>query len=396
MDDGTRITIEVEAFLRLAKVNNAEKCDELMTANPELVDCIDAGGYSAMHIAAAHGYQSLMTVLLKHKADKELLNYDKNTPLMLCAKSKQPETMNMLLDAGADVNFTNRKGATALSHACVMGHMDLAKQLVKRGAKIDTKPCELGSPLHWAAGSGNIDMCFWLINDLNVPIDIVDTNGGTPLLVAIHSKHSDLVQFLVERGANVNHIVSRDQSTPLHIAAAAGTVEDVKYLLDSGANPEAKDKDGDTPLKVAEETQQKSKITELSKPRKSDEQRKAESLHFKEQGNKVFANGENNKASKFYSRAIALDNTNHVYFSNRSAAYFNTMQYRLAYYDAARCVQLKADWPKGYFRLAASLKALKRTEEALEACKAGLKLDPNFADLKNCLKDLEAAVAASQ
>ena len=73
-----------------------------------------------------------------------------------------------------------------------------------------------------------------------------------------------------------------------------------------------------------------------------------------------------------FHQAIAIDNRNHVFFSNRSAAYLSQGAAASALSDARRVVTLKPEWPKGYSRLGAALFALKRYEESLDAYNQGV------------------------
>ncbi|CAL1358873.1 unnamed protein product [Linum trigynum] len=64
----------------------------------------------------------------------------------------------------------------------------------------------------------------------------------------------------------------------------------------------------------------------------------------KAKGNAVFSVGDYTTAIKHFSDAIALTPTNHVLYSNRSAAYASIQKYA----DAKKTVELKPDWSKGY------------------------------------------------
>jgi stress-induced-phosphoprotein 1 len=48
----------------------------------------------------------------------------------------------------------------------------------------------------------------------------------------------------------------------------------------------------------------------------------------------------------FYTQAIDIDSSNHVLYSNRSAAYAKAGEYEKALEDAEKTVQLKPDWAK--------------------------------------------------
>jgi tetratricopeptide (TPR) repeat protein len=94
-----------------------------------------------------------------------------------------------------------------------------------------------------------------------------------------------------------------------------------------------------------------------------------------------------------YTEAIKHDSTDHVFFSNRSAAYLSKGDAQHALEDGARCVELKSDWGKGYSRKGAALHSLGRLEEAASVFEAGLAVDPGNEALKQGLAEVHAAEA---
>ena len=64
-------------------------------------------------------------------------------------------------------------------------------------------------------------------------------------------------------------------------------------------------------------------------------------------GNAAFSAGQFPEAVKFFSEAIAVDPSNHVLFSNRSAAHASQGDYAAALEDARKTVELKPDWWAG-------------------------------------------------
>ncbi|KAL9952289.1 hypothetical protein ACROYT_G039524 [Oculina patagonica] len=116
----------------------------------------------------------------------------------------------------------------------------------------------------------------------------------------------------------------------------------------------------------------------------------AKAAQFKDKGNAFLQAGDFTKAIECYTEAIVLDPSNHVFYSNRSAAYAKDQKYEQALTDAKKCVELKPDWGKGYSRLGAALSFLKRYDEAEKAYSKGLQLDPNNAQLKSGLEEARA------
>ncbi|KAK0586603.1 hypothetical protein LWI29_009466 [Acer saccharum] len=112
----------------------------------------------------------------------------------------------------------------------------------------------------------------------------------------------------------------------------------------------------------------------------------------KAKGNAAFSAGDYSAAVRHFTDAIALAPTNHVLYSNRSAAHASLHNYADALTDAKKTVEIKPDWPKGYSRLGAAHLGLQNPAEAISAYKKGLEIDPNNEALKSGLADAQAAV----
>jgi stress-induced-phosphoprotein 1 len=116
---------------------------------------------------------------------------------------------------------------------------------------------------------------------------------------------------------------------------------------------------------------------------------------LKAKGNAALQSENFDEAINFYSQAIEIDPSNHILYSNRSAAYAKVGKYADSLEDAEKTVSLKADWPKGYSRKGAALELLQRFDDAVKTYEEGLKFDANNEQLKealaNCKDNLDSS-----
>ena len=107
-----------------------------------------------------------------------------------------------------------------------------------------------------------------------------------------------------------------------------------------------------------------------------------ETEELKLKGNAALEAKKYDEAIDYYTQAIALDTSNHLLFSNRSAVYIKQEKYKEALDDALKTIELKKDWSKGYFRKATVLKYLSRFDDAINAFEEALKYDPHNKEIK--------------
>ena len=110
-----------------------------------------------------------------------------------------------------------------------------------------------------AAKKGKLTALKYLIEDKGIDVnkqaeknydDEIIYKGDTALLVASKKDNFEVVQYLVEKGANIE-AKNIDQWTPLHFASRKGSLPIVQYLIEKGANIEGKDNEQKTPLYIS-------------------------------------------------------------------------------------------------------------------------------------------------
>ena len=144
-------------------------------------------------------------------------------PLLHHAAIGHPDTVTLLLDRGADVHQQSPFGQTAILNAAAAGNLATTRVLLARGADAN-----------WSKYDGPA---------------VLSGEGERPLHVAVHSL--EVVELLLEHGADPDGRMYFTGETPLHLAAASCETESIALLLARGANPNLQDEHGDTPLSRA-------------------------------------------------------------------------------------------------------------------------------------------------
>ena len=91
-------------------------------------------------------------------------------------------------------------------------------------------------------------------------------------------------------------------------------------------------------------------------------------------------------AIKHYTNAIQFDNSNEVYFLNRSTTYFRMSELEKALEDVNVVISLKPNWSKAHYRKGDIFLSLQKYNEAVQSFSKSFELDPNNPDMKKRLE----------
>ncbi len=171
------------------------------------------------------------------------------TILELAAERNLPDIVEAVCQLGAELDpVPERESAlSAATLACLNGHTDIARMLVKRGAR---------QSLSIAAGIGDIDSLEAMLDDANRLSRLTATvetaqrirqELAQPFVFACKNGQLESAFFLIRRGADVNQPCCAQTGKPsvgatgLHWAARHGHDELVRFLINYGADMSALD-----------------------------------------------------------------------------------------------------------------------------------------------------------
>ncbi|XP_046567575.1 uncharacterized protein LOC124275922 isoform X8 [Haliotis rubra] len=167
--------------------------------------------------------------------------------LFSASKDGDLETVKRILAAGhVDINTRGGYITTPVMAAAWNRHSDVVEFLVGRGADVSLVDRNGDNVLHWACYGGDLETVKLIVSRNLLDINSRGYNSWTPVMEAARYGHSDVVEFLVGRGADVS-LVDGDGDNILHFACMGGDLEKVKLIVSRNlADVNARNNDGET------------------------------------------------------------------------------------------------------------------------------------------------------
>ncbi|TPX12492.1 uncharacterized protein E0L32_006904 [Thyridium curvatum] len=167
-------------------------------------------------------------------------------PLHCAASAGSTRAVRVLKDHGAVLNAATIDGQTPLILAVEYGHQDTVFELIEAGVDINDCTYSLASPLTAAIRRGDAEMTR-LVLALGADPSQPDGLGFLPLISAVtaselnedEEESTELLDALLEAGAEVDGTSTGMDLTALAVASRQGSVRAMSKLLDAGANPNA-------------------------------------------------------------------------------------------------------------------------------------------------------------
>ncbi|XP_076901587.1 uncharacterized protein LOC143556035 isoform X2 [Bidens hawaiensis] len=242
-----------------------------------------------VHLAARLGFNNIIQVLIDSGCDiNSKTKHNGNTSLMICAKYKQEECLQVLTKAGADLGLTNLTGQSARSIAesnrWSFGFQKAVLDVTRSGTVPVSSNLSVFSPLMYVAHSGDVHALKALVSRDDVDFDEQDEKGFSAVMVTAMKGYIESFRVLIYAGCDVKLMNKMGETAislskinensdmfekvmieftlekgsenargfyPLHYAARHGDVHAVKLLTSRGYDVNVPDGDGYTPLMLA-------------------------------------------------------------------------------------------------------------------------------------------------
>ncbi len=224
----------------------SKKVAELLLTNGANINAKNEDDETLLHplLQSPYEYEDLVNLYISKGADVNARNSEGFTPLDLAVDKRPKTTVEALREAGAE--HGNPLGRELLNMA-EKGDLARVKELIKQGANIYIKDSWGCTPILEAALKGHLEIVKLLI-DCGAEVNVVNKETNqTVLHMASKASNSDLVKFLIAKGADVDAI-DYWKNTPLFSAASGNKKEIVEILISAGACVDFRNDNGETPL----------------------------------------------------------------------------------------------------------------------------------------------------
>jgi ankyrin repeat protein len=208
------------------------------------------GGYvdSPMTLAASKGYLETLTLFCKRHVDVNLADAGGYNALMRAIIGNQLGAVEILLKAGAKIQYRSKAGSTMMMLAAGAedmrenpGRTDLsnrdfriARLLIEHGASVNDRGDHNATVLMIAVTNKQSALVKFLLRS-GVDLEAKDENGFTALAVAADRNLPGMIELLKNAGAEIE-ARNNFSETPLTLAGRVGALEAARALVSLGAS----------------------------------------------------------------------------------------------------------------------------------------------------------------
>ena len=227
------------------------------------LQAVDRDGLTPIHLAARKGSYDVLDFMISKATEHGLkpqnvfryLSEKESTPLHFAVESNSLEIVRILLKFGASPVTTSRKQSPPIHLACSQNKLSMVEEMVEQCGNeiLNSKNEEGQTPLHSSSSlMGGKQLISFLLSKGSL-LDAQDTNGHTPLQVAVQFGNVASVEQLLASGSSPL-IKDACGCNCLHIAVMFKRREVFKRLLEHPKITEmsnATNNDGDLPIHLA-------------------------------------------------------------------------------------------------------------------------------------------------
>ncbi|MBL8033257.1 MAG: ankyrin repeat domain-containing protein [Leptospiraceae bacterium] len=214
---------------------------EVLLADGLNINAADSRGYTALFFAVDANDLPRIELLISHGANLDVrCGKTQSTPLNIACDHEKPDALQILLGAGADINYKDGSGSAALHMAVFNQNARFVRLLAEAGADINIAENSGRTALHMACSLGSPEMVQLLL-DLGADMELRTQEGVTCFLIAMSSgitmkNGKAVIKLLIENGADIN-AVDNSGCNAIFWAVCHDALDIARLLMAGGADP---------------------------------------------------------------------------------------------------------------------------------------------------------------
>lgn len=177
---------------------NAQLVEYLIQQNAN-INCCDNEGWTPLHAAASLGHAKIVKLLLDYGADATIVNCENFLALDL-ARNEQVESIIGEHLEGVDIDFLRSQEERAIQR-------DIERWIKTGHYDERSHPVTNATVLHVLAAKGHLNLMKQILESpilkKQIDLEAKDNEGFTPLLAASFWSQREIVELLIEHGANI-------------------------------------------------------------------------------------------------------------------------------------------------------------------------------------------------
>ncbi|XP_068897873.1 serine/threonine-protein phosphatase 6 regulatory ankyrin repeat subunit B isoform X1 [Tenebrio molitor] len=257
-----------------ARVKDGERCALMLLKSGAGPNLTTDDGQTPVHVAAKYGNLQTLLLLLEDGGDPQFKNKHGETALHLASRGCRPDVVQHLINylkehksndvAASYINEVSNNDESALHYVCAvkkeevenpLADKEVVRLLLVNGADVKLQTKHHETAFHYVAKAGNNDVLMEMIThmsptDAQKGLNKQNLNGWTPLLIAAHKGHQEMVNNLLSNHARVD-VFDNEGRSALHLAAEHGYLQVCDSLLTNKAFINSKSRNGRTALHLA-------------------------------------------------------------------------------------------------------------------------------------------------
>ena len=215
-----------------------------MKAEQSLIFMQDNDGDTKLHLVIIFDMETVALEMIDSMTDYSLLNIQnqlRQTPLHLAVLLNMLKVVRRLMSCGVEIDASDHTGNTPVHIACRENNTKMAEVLL--------------TPIKREEILGN--KCDIMYRQIPQDLNIRNFDGETCLDIAFKNGNYELLEMLLDKGANVDQRCLKTGRTLLYRACSKGDLKLVKNLIEKRhSNVNARAYDGTTPFDSARSSEQ--------------------------------------------------------------------------------------------------------------------------------------------